>query len=71
MPLSSSTPVDPHTSVVLLLKPRQAAWIRSHAGRRGASAFMRALLDGLIEEEHREVERVRQHLSGAIKTAAR
>jgi HPt (histidine-containing phosphotransfer) domain-containing protein len=54
--------VEPTTTAVYLLHPRQIAWVRAHAGRRGASAFMRRLLAQLIEEEHQEIERVKQQL---------
>jgi hypothetical protein len=54
--------LEPRTSVVLLLRPEQAAWLRAHAGRRGVSAFMRSLLDHLMETERREIERLRQGL---------
>ncbi len=55
-------PLTPQSraSVVLLLSPEQAAWLRSHAGRRGVSSFMRRLLAQLMEDERREIERARR-----------
>lgn len=65
MPQSRSTLLEPRITVVLQLKPEQAAWIRAHASRRGVSAFMRQLLGQLIEEERRQIAQVRQRLAMA------
>lgn len=54
---------EPTVQVGYLLTPQQAAWVRAHGGRSGASSFMRRLLAQLIEEEGREIERVRARLS--------
>ncbi len=53
---------EPRASLVLQLKPEQAAWIKAHAGRRGVSAFMRHLLAQLMEDELREIARLRRRL---------
>lgn len=63
MPLPLPLPEpEPTSTIVFLLHPQQIAWVRAHAGQRGASAFMRRLLNHLIEEERQEVERVKQQL---------
>jgi hypothetical protein len=54
--------LEPRTSMVLQLKPEQAAWIKAHAGRRGVSAFMRHLLEQMMEDELREIARLRRGL---------
>jgi len=54
--------LEPRASLVLQLKPEQAAWIKAHAGRRGVSAFMRHLLAQLMEDELREIARLRRRL---------
>jgi len=53
---------EPTATAAYRLHPKQIAWVRAHAGRRGASAFMRSLLAQLIEEEHQEIERLKQQL---------
>jgi HPt (histidine-containing phosphotransfer) domain-containing protein len=63
MPLPFPLPEpEPTTTAVFLLHPHQLGWIRAHAGRRGASAFMRRLLAQLIDEERQEIEHVKQQL---------
>ncbi len=60
---------ESRTSVVLLLSPEQAAWLRSHAGRRGVSSFMRRLLAQLMEDERREIERARRRFQRSQQKA--
>lgn len=63
MPLPLPLPEpEPTSTIVFLLHPQQIAWVRAHAGQRGASAFMRRLLAQLIEEERQEIDRVKQQL---------
>lgn len=52
-------PPEPEATVQVgfLLRPEQVAWIKAHA-RRNASQFMRQLIDQLMEQERREVQRL-------------
>lgn len=65
--IDSPSPIElqPRTNLAVLIHPEQAAWLRNHAGRRGVSAFMRELLTRLMEEERREIQRLRLRLAGA------
>jgi hypothetical protein len=63
MQLPQTAVSEPRISVVLLLHPQQAAWLRNHAGRRGVSAYMRRLLSQLIEHERQEIEQVQHRLA--------
>jgi recombinational DNA repair protein (RecF pathway) len=58
-PLSPLPEAQTTLQVGFLLRPEQVAWIKAHA-RRNASLFMRQLLDQLMEQERREVQRLQQ-----------
>jgi HPt (histidine-containing phosphotransfer) domain-containing protein len=56
-------------TIAFLLRPEQAAWLRNHAGRRGMSSLMRQILQQLMDDERREIERVRRRLAKAASQA--
>jgi hypothetical protein len=60
-------PSESRTNVMVLLRPEQAAWLRTHAGRRGVSAYMRELLTELMAQERQEIAAARRRLTCSAK----